>query len=77
MLLPRELQGQVQMVAHDPEARYMWIRLQLSQSRTLYIALCYFSPRGSRYATLGGEEDTMARQGEEEDTLLIAGDSPY
>ena len=55
MLVRREMQRRVQVVARDPEARYMWIRLQLSEIRVLYIALCYFSPRGSRYATLGGK----------------------
>ena len=52
MLVRREMQRRVQVVARDPDARYMWIRLQLSEIRVLYIALCYFSPRGSRYATL-------------------------
>ena len=77
MLLKREMQGRAQVVARDPEACYMWIRLQLAETRVLYLALCYFSPRGSRYATMGGEEDTGSRHGEEENTLPIAGDSPY
>lgn len=73
MLLRREIQGRVQVVARDPKARYMWIRLQLSEARVLYIALCYFSPRGSRYAT---REDTDSSEGEEK-TAPTAGDPPY
>ena len=76
MLLRRGMQGRVQVVARDPEARYMWIRLQLSEARVIYIALCYFPPRGSRYSTLG-EEDTGSSEGEEEETIPAVGDSPY
>ena len=63
-------------MARDPEARYMWVRLQLSEARVLYIAICYFSPRGSRYATLEGEEGTDSSEGEEEETTPAVGVSP-
>ena len=42
----------------------MWIKLQLSKSRALYIALCYFPPKGSRYAH--GDEDREEEAAEAE-----------
>lgn len=47
-------------MARDPEARYIWFSLQLSQTRTVYIAPCYFSPIGSAYARTeeGDREDS-------------------
>ncbi|MCO5579937.1 hypothetical protein L7F22_033804 [Adiantum nelumboides] len=37
-------------MSRDEEACYMWVRLDLTHERGLYIAICYFSPHGSRYA---------------------------
>jgi len=50
ILFRQELQGRLHVVAQDLEARYIWFSLQLSQTRTVYIALCYSSPFGSSYA---------------------------
>lgn len=63
VLFRRELQGRLRVVAQDPEARYMWISLQLSHDRVIYIALCYFPPSGSSYVITEGmpqEEETGA-----------------
>ena len=60
ILFRQGLQRRVQIVARDPQARYIWIRVELSQDRTIYIALCYFAPSGSRFAFTEPE-----REGEE------------
>lgn len=51
ILFKQGLHSKLQIVARDPQARYMWIRLELSRDRTIYIALCYFAPSGSRFAS--------------------------
>jgi len=50
ILFRRELQGRIQIVARDPEARFLWIRIELSVDQIIYIALCYFAPTGSKFA---------------------------
>ena len=60
ILFRQGLQRRIQIVARDPQARYLWIRFELSRDRTIYIALCYFAPSGSRFATTARE-----REGEE------------
>lgn len=64
ILFRRELQGRIQVVARDPEARFLWIRMELSEDQLIYIALCYFAPTGSRFAV------TEQKEGED-------GESPY
>ena len=46
ILFRQGLHSRLQIVARDPQARYMWIRRELSRDRTIYIALCYFAPSG-------------------------------
>ena len=36
----------------------MWIRLELSRDTTIYIALCYFAPTGSRFASTDQESSS-------------------
>ena len=36
----------------------MWIRLGLSGDRTIYIALCYFAPSGSIFASIDQESSS-------------------
>ena len=52
ILFRRELQSRIQIMARDPEARFLWIRIELSVDHIIYIALCYFAPTGSRFAVL-------------------------
>ncbi|MCO5551960.1 hypothetical protein L7F22_005467 [Adiantum nelumboides] len=60
VLYRRELQGKIQIVARDEEAHFIWITVELH-----YIALCYFAPSGSRFATISGDtagDDTEAHE---------------
>ena len=50
ILFHRELQHTIQIEARDPEARFLWIRIELSADQIIYIALCYFAPTSSRFA---------------------------
>lgn len=57
-----------EVVEMEEEARSMWVRLYVTKTHTLYIAICYFPPNVSRYARhevveQGGEEGT-ANNGE-------------
>lgn len=58
MLYRQGLHSRVQITARDPQARYMWIRLELSRDRTIHIALCYFAPSGSRFVSMDQESSS-------------------
>ena len=74
ILFRRELQSRIQIVARDHEARFIWLRLELSQAQTIYIALCYFAPTGSRFAMIEHEEGGI---GESPYTCLMEGIMEY
>ena len=46
ILFRQKFDSRLQIVARDPQARYMWIRLELSRDRTIYIALVLLCPLG-------------------------------
>ncbi|MCO5586296.1 hypothetical protein L7F22_040235 [Adiantum nelumboides] len=50
ILFRHDLHRRIQVMSRDEEACYMWVRLDLTHERGLYVAICYFSPHGSRYA---------------------------
>eukprot|EP00249_Psilotum_nudum_P009654 c22069_g1_i1 orf=27-1430(-) len=54
----------IQVVSRGDDASYFWIRIELSTDTWAYLAICYFSPRGSRYATQSEKQQPR-------------GDSPY
>ncbi|KAH7372891.1 hypothetical protein KP509_17G027200 [Ceratopteris richardii] len=58
ILFRDRLQSRIQIVARDSQARYLWIRLPLSQEHIIFIALCYFAPSSSRFAIIDREEDS-------------------
>ena len=37
----------------------MWIRLELSRDGTIYIAICYFAPTGSRFVSTEQESSSV------------------
>ena len=74
ILFRREQQHRIQIVARDPEARFLWIRIELSADQIIYIALCYFAPTGSRFAVTGQEE---TEDGESPYTCLTEGIMEY
>ena len=51
----------------------MWLSIQLSPGKTIYIALCYFPPKGSRFART--QEHTTTNTPDTYSTHL--GDSPF
>lgn len=53
ILYKQELQGAIQVVHRDAEARYLWVRIHTRRPKDIYIAVCYFSPAHSRYASQG------------------------
>ena len=55
ILYTQGLYSRLQIVTRDPQARSMWIRLELSRDKTIYIALCYFAPSGSRFVSTDQE----------------------
>ena len=61
ILFRQGLQRRIQIVTRDPQARYIWIRFELSQDRIIYIALYYFAPSGSRFSTTEIERDGEER----------------
>ena len=58
ILFRQGLHSRLQIVARDPQARYIWFRLELSRDRSIYIALCYFAPTGSRFASTEQESSS-------------------
>ncbi len=63
ILFRRSISSHIQIVSRDEEARFIWVRLEIDRAHWVYIAICYFPPRGSSYASIDGQ----AR----------VGDSPY
>ena len=55
VLFREELQPLLQIVRRDEQARYMWVRLRAETGRFLYIAICYFPPSTSVYASPRGQ----------------------
>ena len=55
VLFKEELQPLLQIVRRDDQARYMWVRLRAETGRFLYIAICYFPPSTSVYASPRGQ----------------------
>ena len=55
VLFREELQPLLHIVRRDEHARYMWVRLRAEMGRFLYIAICYFPPSTSVYATPRGQ----------------------
>ncbi|MCO5597557.1 hypothetical protein L7F22_051635 [Adiantum nelumboides] len=55
VLFREELQPLIHIVRRDEQARYMWVRLRAETGRFLYIAICYFPPSTSAYATPRGQ----------------------
>lgn len=53
MLFREELREKVHVVHKDKDARYMWVRICMEQSRDVYIVVCYFAPIHSRYTSQG------------------------
>lgn len=54
MLYREGLRDVVQVMHKDEDARYMWIRLHTGRPRDLYVAICYFPPSNSGYASRDG-----------------------
>ncbi|MCO5551936.1 hypothetical protein L7F22_005443 [Adiantum nelumboides] len=76
VLYKHGLQDKIQILVHDPEACFMWIRVELHKGHFAYNALCYFAPSGERFATVGEDTTggaTVEQEGEEEGDTL----SPY
>ena len=55
VLFREELRPLVRIVRRDEHARYMWVTLRLEIERPLYIAICYFPPSTSHYASPQGQ----------------------
>lgn len=51
ILFRQRLWERIIVLSLDEEARFMCVSLQLSQTRMIHIALCYFPPKESRFAT--------------------------
>eukprot|EP00250_Pteridium_aquilinum_P022547 c25408_g3_i1 orf=461-1120(-) len=51
LLFRQGLHDCIRVVSRSTDATHMWIRLQLTEERAIYMALCYFAPKGSDYAT--------------------------
>ena len=51
VLFKEELRPLISIVRRDDEARYMWVKIEVEIGRPLYIAICYFLPSTSHYAT--------------------------
>lgn len=75
ILFRHELQSRIQIVARDHEARFIWLRLELSHTQIIYIALCYFAPTGSRFALTEQQEE--GGMGESPYTCLMEGIMEY
>ena len=59
VLFKEEIQPLVRIVCKDDEARYMWVKIKAKIGRLLYIAICYFPPNTSHYATQKGQSPFM------------------
>ena len=59
VLFREELQSLIRIVRRDEHARYMWIRVRAETRRPLYIAICYFPPSTSHYASPKGQSPYM------------------
>ena len=59
MLFREELQSLIRIVRRDEHARYMWIRVRAETGMPLYIAICYFPPSTSHYASPKGQSPYM------------------
>ena len=55
VLFREELRPLLHIVRRDEQSRYMWVRLRAETGRFLYIAICYFPPATSAYATPRGQ----------------------
>ena len=59
VLFREELQSLIRIVRRDEHAKYMWIRVRAETGRPLYIAICYFTPSTSHYASPKGQSPYM------------------
>ena len=55
VLFKEELQPIIHIIRRDAQARYMWIKIKAETGRPLYIAICYFPPSTSHYASPKGQ----------------------
>ena len=39
----------IEILKTDPEARFMWVKVLTSKDQVIFIAVCYFPLKGSRY----------------------------
>ena len=69
LLFRKELQHRIQILTIDIEARYIWARILITSDQAIYVAICYFPPKGSRYNIIG--EGTTQEHG------MDHGPSPY
>ena len=51
VLFKEELRPLICIVHRDGKARFMWVKIKAEMGRPLYIAICYFPPSTSHYAT--------------------------
>ena len=55
VLFKEELRPLIRIVRKDDQARYIWVKIKAEMGRTLYMAICYFPPSTSHYATPKGQ----------------------
>ena len=53
ILFRREIHNRIEILKTDLEARFMWVKVLTSKDQVIFIAVCYFPPRGSRYNMAG------------------------
>ena len=63
ILFRKELQHRIEVLSIDLEARFMWIKFLLAKEQTIFIAICYFPPKGSRYNVVGEIGDESMSHG--------------
>ena len=59
VLFREELQPLIHIVQRDESAQYMWVRVREDDGKLLYIAICYFPPSTSHYASPKGQSPYM------------------
>ena len=53
ILFRREIHNRIEILKKDLEARFMWVKILTSKDQVIFIAVCYFPPKGSRYNMVG------------------------
>ena len=53
ILFRQEIHNMIEILKTNLEVHFMWVKVLTSKDQVIFIAVCYFPPKGSRYNMAG------------------------